>query len=292
MIDISIALALTSLLIYGITQVISKQVVQSLNVVSLVAVNFLVSLPMYVVFLAGAIAFVDFASLPVEYILYGFIGASTARIGYYIFLEALDKGAVSVVGSVTAAYPAITAALAVTVLGEELSLVNALGITLIIASMVALSYSHGRSSKETGFSRAALVLSIATLLLWGFGGMFIKLSLSELPLIAYLGLYPFLLPPIAFAYLRHRRATKELMLPRWSVPVIGAVVITELWQLGYFAETAAVSEGAASIVYPLISAYPVVTIAAARFFLKEGLSRTDWLLLAAVIIGIVLASTV
>jgi len=65
-----------------------------------------------------------------------------------------------------------------------------------------------------------------------------------------------------------------------------------LWQLGYFAETAALSRGAASIVFPLISSYPVVTIAAAHVTLGERLSRIEWLLLFAVVAGIVLTSLV
>ncbi len=292
MIDVSISLALCALLIYGFTQVISKYIVRSLNATSMVAVNFVVSLPIYVVFMVSAVVIRSDMAIRIEYFVFGLIGASTARGGYFIFLEALERGAVTMVGSITAAYPAITVVLAVTVLGEELQPVNAIGISMIIISMIGLSLSHGRSSGSSGFSRVALLLSIATLLLWGVGGIFIKAALSELPLVMYLGLYPLILPPIAFAYLRHKRATRAIFFPKWSVPVIGAVVVAEVWQLGYFSETAAVSEGAASIVFPLISAYPVVTIAAARFFLKEKLSKADWLLLVAVILGIVLTSAV
>jgi len=196
------------------------------------------------------------------------------------------------VGSITAAFPAITALLAVTVLHEEISWINGLGIVIIIASMIGLSFTHGRSSERTGFSKTALILSITTLLIWGFGGIFIKLALDGLPLIAYLGLYPIILPPIAFAYLKHKKATKRIFLPKWSIPVIGAIVVAELWQLGYFAETSAISTGTAAIVFPLISAYPIVTIVGARIFLRERLARTEWLLLAAVVVGILLTSIV
>lgn len=51
-----------------------------------------------------------------------------------------------------------------------------------------------------------------------------------------------------------------------------------------------ISEGAASIVFPLISAYPIVTIIGARVFLKESLSRREWMILAFVILGMVMAS--
>ena len=288
--DISIVLALCSLTIYGLTQVVAKAVVRNLDPASMVAVNFLISIPIYVFLFACAIIFWgEYVQHP-EYVLYGLIGAATARGGYYIYLEALEKGAVSMVGSITAAFPAITAMLAVTLLGEHVSFVNGAGITIIIGSMIALSYSHGRSIEGTALSRASLLLSIATLLLWGVGGVFIKLSLDVLPQIAYLGLYPFILPPIAFSYLRHKGVTRAVLMLKWTVPVIGAIVVTELWQLAYFAETAAVSEGSAAIVFPLISAYPVLTILGARMTIRERLSTRDWVLLAAVILGIVLTS--
>ena len=225
MTDISVILALASLSIYGFTQVIAKAVVKNLDATSMVALNFLISLPVYVFLFGCAVLFWGEYVDHLEYVLYGLIGASTARGGYYIYLEALEKGAVSMVGSITAAFPAITAMLAVTLLGEEITLLNGIGITVIIASMVALSFSHGGSEGKSGFSRTALLLSLATFLIWGVGGIFIKLALDGIPQVAYLGLYPFVLPPIAFAYLRHKKATREILFPKWTVPVIGAIIV-------------------------------------------------------------------
>ena len=290
MADISTILALSSLVIYGLTQVIAKAVVKNLDATSMVALNFMTSIPIYVFLLGCAVVFWGEYVDHLEYVLYGLIGSTTLRGGYYIYLEALEKGAVSMVGSITAAFPAITAMLAVTLLGEEITAMNAVGIAIIIASMVALSFSHGRSEDKGGFSRVSLLLSLATFLIWGFGSIFIKLALNGLPQIAYLGLYVFTLPPIAFAYLRHKGASWAVLMPKWTVPVIGAIVVAELWQLAYFAETGAVAQGSASIIFPLISAYPVVTIVGARLTLKERLSRSDLMLLVAVIIGIVLTS--
>jgi uncharacterized membrane protein len=290
MLDISVALALCSLLIYGLTQVLAKATVKSVSATSMVAINFLVTIPIYLVFLAGTLLFVDRSVLRPEYILYALIGASTARGGYYIYLAALEKGSVTMVGSITAAYPAITATLAVIVLSEPLELLNGVGIVVIIVSMVALSYVHGGHSGIIGFSRLALLLSLTTFVLWGVGGVFIKLALMHMPLIAYLSVYPFILPPLAFVFLRHERATRAEVFPRWCVPVMAAAAVAILWQLAYFAETGAVSQGAASIVFPLISAYPIVTILGARLLLYETLTRTDMILLASVMAGIVLTA--
>jgi transporter family protein len=290
MADISVVLALISLLIYGATQVIAKAVVRNLDATSMVALNFVISLPIYIFLLGCSVIFWGEYVDHLEYVLYGLIGASTARGGYYIYLEALERGAVSMVGSITAAFPAMTAILAVTLLGEKISIMNGIGITIIIVSMIVLSFSHGKLEGGGTFSRTSLLLSLTTFSIWGVGGIFIKLALDGLPQIAYLGLYPFILPPIAFAYLRHKRATKAVLFPKWTVPVIGAIVVAELWQLAYFAETGAVSQGAASIVFPLISAYPVITIVGARLALKERLTMGDMILLAAVMFGILLTS--
>jgi len=167
MLDTSVALALCSLLIYGLTQVLAKAAVKSVTATSMVAVNFFVSVPIYLVFLAATLLLVDRSLLKPEYIFYALIGASTARGGYYIYLAALEKGSVTMVGSISAAYPAITATLAVLVLKEPLGPVNALGIAVIIASMVALSYEHGGQTGRMGFSRIALILSLTTFAVWG-----------------------------------------------------------------------------------------------------------------------------
>jgi len=290
MLDTSVTLALCSLVIYGLTQVLAKAAVRSVNAASMVSVNFLVSIPIYAVFLIATLFLVDPNILKPEYILYSVIGATTARGGYYVYLTALEKGSVTMVGSITAAYPAITATMAVLVLDEELRLANGMGIVVIISSMVALSYVHGRHVGKGGFSRMALILSLTTFLVWGFGGVFIKLALMNIPLIAYLSVYPFVLPPLAFAYLKHEKATREDIFPKWSVPVMAAAAVAILWQLAYFAETGAVSQGAASIIFPIISAYPIVTMIGARAFLDEKLSRIDMLLLGAVMGGIILTS--
>lgn len=290
MLDPSVTFALCSLALYGLTQVIAKFALRSLEATSMVAINFLISLPIYIFILVGAVVLWNEYMSNLMYVVFALIGASTARGGYYIYLEALERGSVSMVGSITAAFPAITAALAVTFLGERPSLVSAAGISVIIVSMVLLSHQQSRPNGGVAFPRSALVLSVTTLLIWGFGGVFIKLALDGLPVIAYLGVYPLILPPVAFAYFRHKRVRLRALLPRWTVPVMLAVVVAELWQLGYFAEIAAVSAGDASIVFPLISAYPIVTIIGARLYLKERLTGKELLLISAVIVGIVLTS--
>ncbi len=59
--------------------------------------------------------------------------------GYVLFMKALSTGKASVVVPLTALYPALTAVLALVVLGERISVTQALGIVLAVLAAVLLS---------------------------------------------------------------------------------------------------------------------------------------------------------
>ncbi len=59
--------------------------------------------------------------------------------GYVLFMKALSTGRASVVVPLTALYPALTAVLALVVLGEKISTTQALGIVLAVLAAVLLS---------------------------------------------------------------------------------------------------------------------------------------------------------
>jgi len=289
--EIWILLALSAAVLYGISQAIGKLAIDSLTAPSMVAVNFLVSMPVYILFLFCFLLSLGSFQIGSEYIIFGLVAALLGRAGYYTYLEALERGPVMIVGSITAAYPAIITVLAITLLGESLTSVQAAGVSLVIVSMIGLSFSHGSSNSGTSFTRLSLTLSIVTLVLWGVWGIFVKLALRELPIIFYLGLYSLVLPPLFYTYVRYKRIPRREILPKWSLPVIIAVIAVLIGQLALLADTAAVSLGEAAIVFPLIASYPIVMILLAFAFLKERLSRRDVLLVFAVIIGIILIST-
>lgn len=289
--EIWVLLALSAAVLYGISQAIGKSAIDSLTAPSMVAVNFLVSMPVYILFLFCFLLSLGSFRIGFEYIIFGLVAALLGRAGYYTYLEALERGPVMIVGSITAAYPAIITVLAITLLGESLTFIQAVGVSLVIVSMIGLSFSHGSSNSGTSFTRLSLILSIVTLVLWGVWGIFVKLALRELPIIFYLGLYSLVLPPLFYTYVRYKKIPRREILPKWSLPVIIAVIAVLIGQLALLADTTAVSLGEAAVVFPLIASYPIVMILLAFAFLKERLSRRDVFLVFTVIIGIILIST-
>jgi len=277
---------------YGIGQALGKHAMGSLAAPSMVVVNFVVTMPIYLAFLAWFIFSGDFALAGTVAIVYGLAAAFLGRTGYYTYLEAVEKGPVTIVGSITAAYPAIITVLAIVLLGESVTVLQIFGVAVIVGGMIGLSFSHGEEGGKPSLPRISLIFSIATLALWGVWGVFVKLALEVLPIFYYLGLYAIVLPPLFLVYARHKKRIGVRIMPKRSIFVLIAVVAALIGQIGLFADTAAVSTGEAAIVFPLIASYPVVMILIAYAFLKERLTRRDMMFVIAVVAGIVLVSTV
>ncbi|MEM4262989.1 MAG: EamA family transporter, partial [Thermoplasmata archaeon] len=71
-----------------------------------------------------------------------------------------------------------------------------------------------------------------------------------------------------------------------------AIISIEIEQLGFFSETYSVSLGQASLVFPIVASFPIITVILAFGLLKERLSKIEWLMVFMVIIGLILVSSV
>jgi len=292
MLETWVVLSLSALLLYGIAQVVNKSALQHISAPSYILISAFIATPIWIIFLIAYLSISGSWGASLEYTAYGILASIFGITGFYLFQEALQRGPVTIVGSITAAYPAIIVIVAIAFLGETLTSIQAIGVVIIVAGMVALSYSHENSTGRSSLTRVALLLSIATLILWGLWGIFAKIALEELEVILYLGLSGFITPPIVFLYLRHRKSQGEVIVPKWSIAVIIAIIASEVGHIGFISETNAISLGPAAIVFPFIAAYPVVMILLAYMFLKERLSKREIMLVLAVVVGIIFVSTV
>jgi len=285
-------LALIAVFMYGTSQTIVKVAFKDISVATMILINFITTMPIYATFLVASSLRLEISQLGFQVLLIGLMAALLGRAGYYAYLEALESGPVTIVGSITAAYPAIITILALTVLHESITLAQGIGIILVIGGIVALSYANNGQEGERKLSRKGIFYCAVTLAVWGLWGLFAKMALLVLPIATYLGLYAIALPFVFSGYMLGKKIRISKVFPRWSLPVIIAVISVMIGQLGLFADTAAVSIGNASIVFPLIASYPVVTVIEAQIFLNERLTIKDFALIALVISGIVLVSTV
>jgi len=288
--------AILTVLLTGIAGVISKYALRSATTSTLVMSSFIVIMPVSIILLLYYVLANGLGGVEPMYIALGLLSAFFANLGFFLYFDSLERGPLLIVGPITSAYPAIIVVVALLVFNETLNPLQAIGVTLTMAAVITLLYLHGASMGRMKCPRSALALAILAVISWGVWGILLKAALTGLDVLLYLGLPALVMPPLTLGYLKLRNPGKTLRetlkIPSYSLPIILAVISVELEQMGFYNETLAVSTGPASLVFPVIAAYPVVTIVIAYAFLKERISLKEAMLIMAVVTGIILLSTV
>lgn len=210
-------------------------------------------------------------------------------LGYLCFFEAIMEGQVAVAGTIAAAYPALAVLGAVLIISESLTLVQSIGVAAIIAGIVALSYEPNPGSK-TAMSKRTLMFAFAAFAFWGVWSLTSKMAIDRVGAGNIFGFYVLsaVTAPLIYSWFRQVRPGKDP--PKnptrkfWVLGAIGLGVNVS----GAYAFSFALEQGTASLVVPISSAYPIVTVALAIALLKERISRIHIVPLVVVVLGLVL----
>lgn len=290
--DAWLLLALGAVLLYGSSQVAQKVSLNDIPASVVVFLSVTVGIPVSAVCLAPFFWTGEIWDVGLVPFALGLMAATFGQLGYYLYVEAAQRGPISVVGSVTSAYPIMVVAVAVIFLAEWPGAVQLFGALLVTFSVIGLSYLHGGKSKDLHPSGKYFTFCVAAAFLYGLWGIFTKLALDELPWLLFIGMYAFVTPPTVFLYNWYKGVRLRHTTPSWSVAFMIAIMATEIGNIGFFCEVSAVAGGPASIVFPLVASSPVIVVLLAYGFLKERLTRIETLLIVAVVVGIILAATV
>lgn len=284
--------AILTVLLCGVAGVISKYALRDATTSTLVVSSFIVIMPVSVILLLYYVLANGLGGIDPFYVILGLLSALFANLGFFLYFDSLEKGPLLIVGPISSTYPAIIVVVALLVFNETLNPLQAIGVTMTMAAVILLLYLHSASMGKMKCPRSALALALLAVISWGAWGVLLKAALGGLDVILYLGLAAFVMPPLTFGYLKLRNPGRKLEVPKYSLPVILAIISVEVEQLGFYNETLAVSTGPASLVFPVIASYPVVTIVITYAFLKERISLREAILIMAVITGIILLSVV
>jgi drug/metabolite transporter (DMT)-like permease len=202
-------------------------------------------------------------------------------IGWIMYFQSIIAGPITIVGTLSAAYPAITIVLAHWFLGETLSPLQYGAVTLVIGGCIGLAYQPAdAANKVTG--RAWMVPAFLALLSWGGAQTVVKYDYrlgatdagmalsSALGALLTLGMY---------GLWKGRAGTHSLIEWTRSFVPMGMMAAGDLGVL------IASRYGKISIVTPLTGAYPVVTLAFAALVLHERIALLQWGCIAAILVG-------
>jgi drug/metabolite transporter (DMT)-like permease len=201
---------------------------------------------------------------------------------WILYFQSIVHGPISIVGTLSAAYPALTVVLARVFLGEQLLPAQYVGVGAVIAGCLALAHTPPEpQAKRT--RRRWMAYAGAAVVLWGVDATMIR---------------------YAYRFPGAGEANMALLLALGGLVTLGVYGLLfgrhgagEEWgrSLGPMAAMAfgsllaaiAYGRGPASIVTPLSGAYPVVTVGFAYALLRERPTERQWAGIALVLAGMV-----
>jgi len=222
-----------------------------------------------------------------EFLGFGVLAYLFDGAAWILYFQSIALGPVAIVGTLSAAYPALTIVFARIFLGEELAPLQYGAVTLVIGGCLGLSYTPGGGDGQVT-TRRWIPLSLLALVGWATSNTIIKHSYSlpgaseaNLAVCSSIG---GALSLGVFGLLRGRQGPHSVR--AW----VHSLVPMGMMAGGSLGLIIAARHGPISIVTPLIGSYPVVTLIFAALILKERITRLQYGCIGAIIIGMVLCS--
>jgi drug/metabolite transporter (DMT)-like permease len=215
-----------------------------------------------------------------RYTLLGQLFNGLAWIFYFRSLETAPTAAVPLVQTITAAYTALAAVLALVFLKERLIAVQMVGVALVVIAGVMLGGdpNSGSTLQWGGW----FVYSLLTLLFWAIAVVIFKHAYNQPDSndsVFFIGNWVGML----LTLLPYALANGAV------VPALGlGWVIVLLYAVGDLTLFAAIGRGPAAIVSPLSGLYPIPTLIYSAAVLHERILPLQWAATAMVLVAIVL----
>jgi drug/metabolite transporter (DMT)-like permease len=209
--------------------------------------------------------------------------------GWILYYKSIVLGPITIVGTLSAAYPATTVVFAALFLEEILTPIQYVGVSLVILSCVGLSIAPSDPNSRTR-GHKWIFLAAGALIIWGAAQTLVKYAytfpeaneanmalFSTIGGALTLGVYGML----------YGRATGNGSSSgsEW----LKATVPMCMMAGGDLGVIVASRYGKISIVTPLTAAYPVVTLVFAAVALKEKITPAQWLCIIMTLIGMYLS---
>jgi drug/metabolite transporter (DMT)-like permease len=208
-------------------------------------------------------------------------------VGVLAFYKGLQVGNIPIVSPIAASSAVVTVILSVIFLKEILTSFQSVGISLAILGTILTSFKfHDIIRLKIKSIASGVKFAVIAMLAWGISFALIDVLIAEFgwffPIffLKVLGVF------YALAYSGISR--KSIAFPTniiWFLVLIGILEAAAFLSIG-----AGIGTDLTSIVVPIASAFPAVTIILARIYLKEILEFNQKLGVLAVLMGLVLLS--
>ncbi len=218
---------------------------------------------------------------------WGFLAGGCNTVAMFSFYRCLEVGKVAVVAPLSASYPVLTLLLSM-FSGERLTILRACGIAVTLLGVIFVA--RGEAGSDETSKNAKQGIAWALFAATAFGLLFWILGLR---IIATTGPYASLwlirmtgsLVSLSALLLKRLPVFESLGTSNWQPTVMGFL------DTGAFAlSNRGMQMEQVSVITVLSSLYGAVTVVLAALFLRERVSRIQWLGIIAIFAGILLIS--
>ena len=214
----------------------------------------------------------------------------TASAIYHFFFYAISKGQISLTGTIVSGYPLFTILLSYFFLSEKLLAAQYAGIALILSGDVIVALPGSRkndttekNSKDYGWIVWGFIGAISL----GVGDFLTKISVNHIG--SYSHIFWIALIGNGISGCNYLIDRKNRPLPplfrRQGIPTMVGIVVNLLGALLFLL---AFDYGEVSLIASLSSIYPAFMALLAVRFLKEEITRRQWIGIAIAVMGLIL----
>jgi transporter family protein len=283
---VSVGYGILSMFGYGFGDFLSKRVVEGVGYYRLLVYSQLVGLAP--ILLLGA---VFTPSMPSSLTTTALVVASgvCSFFALFFFYKGLEAGKASVITPVFSAYAIVAIVLSFTVLGETLSLSQIACIAMTVVGVLTITVRSDSGEQSNG----GIPYALGSMLSAGLGVVLIKLvseDIGEISTFFYNRVLTVLALVVVGSLLL--RSHFRSRVHNGGFPVTSIILIGLAEFVGFFFFVFGVGVGMVSIVAPLSSASPAVTVVLAQTFLRERLAQIQKFAVILVVVGILLLSIV
>lgn len=211
-----------------------------------------------------------------------------AMVGDISFNEGLRKGNASLVGVIAAAYPALSAMLAITFLNEQINIRQVFSILIIVFGVVLSALNLESIRKNRIISDPGIPFALLTLISWGTYLTLIKITVDKIGWF-WPGYFIFLGFPLIFLFMKLRKIKLQMPNAKQAFPfVLASIMLARMAELAYNAALGA--GGNVAIISPISGSYPTLFVVLAFLVFKDPIKKQQIAGIITTLIGIVLLS--
>jgi drug/metabolite transporter (DMT)-like permease len=165
-----LAPTLTALLAWGIAQGLVKKYIGEVSAERFCLYYAIANAAVNLAFWAWHDAPPAFAPEGRQFALYGLLAYALDGVAWIFYYRSITYGPISIVGTLSAAYPALTVTFAHHFLGESLTSAQGAGVGAVLLGCMALAWSPPQAQATRPTSARWMLYAGAALLLWGVSG--------------------------------------------------------------------------------------------------------------------------